>query len=59
MENPNAGKPLKYTLSKYRSIRIKEKYRLLYHVREETKEVILIAFGHRKDIYKWLVLHSQ
>ncbi len=59
LENPDCGKPLKYTLSKYRSIRVKNKYRLIYRVNEEVKEIILVAFGHRKKIYEILLLTEE
>ena len=50
---PYAGKPLKYRLVPYRSVRVKGKYRLVYKVNEEEKEVTLVAFGHREEIYKF------
>ncbi len=50
-----AGKLLKYRLAPYRSVRVKEKYRVVYRVDEEEKEVRLVAFGHRKDIYKLMM----
>jgi mRNA-degrading endonuclease RelE of RelBE toxin-antitoxin system len=34
---------------------VKEKYRVVYRVDEEEKEVRLVAFGHRKDIYKLMM----
>lgn len=52
---PYTGKPLKYGLAPYRSVRVKGKYRLLYRVDEEDKEVILVAFGHRKEIYRLMM----
>ncbi len=51
-EVPYSGKPLKYQLSHYRSLRIKGKYRLIYMVDENEREVVLAAFGHREEIYK-------
>ena len=54
-EMPYAGKLLEYRLAPYRSVRVKEKYRLVYKVDEEEKEVKLVAFGHRKDIYKLMM----
>ncbi len=59
VENPNCGKPLKYALSSYRSVRVKNRYRLIYKVDEERKEVILVAFGHRKKIYEILLLSEE
>lgn len=52
---PYTGKPLRYRLAPYRSVRVKGKYRLVYRVDEEEKEVILVAFGHRKEIYKFMM----
>ena len=54
-EMPYTGKPLEYRLAPYRSVRVKRKYRLVYRVDEEEKEVALVAFGHRKEIYKFLL----
>ena len=52
---PYTGKPLEYRLAPYRSVRVKGKYRLVYRVNEEEKEVLLVAFGHRKEIYKFMM----
>ncbi len=47
-KNPNVGKPLKYTLKNYRSLRIPP-YRIIYHIE---KEVIMVnCFDHRKKVY--------
>ena len=54
-EMPYTGKPLRYKLAPYRSIRVKGKYRLVYRVDEEEKEVVLVAFGHREEIYKFMM----
>ena len=54
-EAPYTGKALKYKLASYRSVRVRGKYRLVYRVAEDKREVILIAFGHRKEIYKFLM----
>ncbi|MEA1894236.1 MAG: hypothetical protein U9N36_03345 [Euryarchaeota archaeon] len=43
---------MKYQLTHYRSLRIKGKYRLSYMVDENEREVVLVAFGHREEIYK-------
>ena len=47
IENPNVGKPLKYKRGE-RSLYIKP-FRLIYAVRSD--ELILLKFGHRKNIY--------
>ena len=56
---PYSGKPLKYRLSHYRSLRIKGKYRLIYMVDENESEVILVAFGHREEIYKLMLFSFE
>ncbi len=45
--------------SKICSVRVKNRYRLIYKVDEERREVILIAFGHRKKIYEILLLSEE
>ncbi len=49
VKNPNVGKPLKYKRGE-RSLYIKP-FRLVYAVRGD--EIILLKFGHRKNIYKY------
>ncbi len=56
---PYTGKPLKYRLAPYRSVRVRGKYRLVYRVDEEEKEVILAAFGHRKEIYRFMMFLQE
>ncbi len=56
---PYSGKPLKYRLSHYRSLRIKGKYRLIYMVDENESEVILVAFGHREEVYKLMLFSFE
>jgi len=58
-EVPYTGKLLKYRLAPYSSVRVKGKYRLAYKVNEEEKEVILVAFGHRKEIYKFMMFLQE
>ncbi len=58
-EMPYTGKSLKYRLAPYRSVRVKGKYRLVYRVNEEEKEVILVAFGHRKEIYRFMMFLQE
>ncbi|MCK4637255.1 MAG: type II toxin-antitoxin system RelE/ParE family toxin [Methanomicrobia archaeon] len=57
-ETPYLGKPLKYGLFPYRSVRIRGKYRLIYRIYEEEKKIILIALGHRKEVYRFMLLSS-
>ena len=58
-EVPYTGKLLKYRLALYRAVRVKGKYRLVYKVNEEEEEVILVAFGHRKEIYKIMMFLQE
>ncbi|VVB60496.1 ParE toxin of type II toxin-antitoxin system, parDE [uncultured archaeon] len=59
LSDPFIGKPLQYHLANYRSIRVREKYRLIYKINENSKEIILVAFGHRKPVYEFVVLDSK
>ena len=45
------GKPLSYSLSNQRSLRVGD-YRVLYLIEHETKIIYITAIGHRRDIYK-------
>jgi mRNA interferase RelE/StbE len=47
-ENPEAGKPLKY--SPFWSLRISD-YRAIYEINKNQKQIIIPYIGHRKDIY--------
>lgn len=47
LENPEVGKPLKYQ-RRERCLRVKP-FRLIYSVKGE--ELILLKFGHRKNVY--------
>lgn len=58
-DTPYSGKPLKYQLSDYISLEIKGKYRVIYIVDENEREVTLVAFGHREDIYKLMLLSFE
>ncbi len=49
-QNPYTGKPLSYGLAGYRSLHV-GKYRIIYEIDENTKEVILRSIGHRKRVY--------
>ena len=44
------GKPLRYNLQGYRSLRI-SKYRIIYCIEVETHTVVIHAIHHRKDAY--------
>lgn len=47
-EDPNVGKPLRYSLKGEYSVRVKP-YRLIYTV--EGDKLILLRFEHRKEVY--------
>ena len=49
LKNPTLGKPLRYSLKGFRSVRI-GKYRLIYAI--EGDVVKIYAFEHRKGVYK-------
>ena len=49
IENPEAGKPLKYDLKGERTLYIKP-YRLIYAF--ENDEIVLLRFLHREEVYK-------
>jgi len=51
--NPAKGKPLAYDLAGLHSLRTSD-YRIIYRVREKQLLIIVIAVGHRKEIYKKL-----
>lgn len=59
LSDPFIGKPLEYPLLNFRSIRVKGKYRLIYKLNENSEELVLVAFGHRKNIYQLMVLFSK
>lgn len=47
-DNPSAGKPLKSSAEKLRSLRI-GKYRVIYKI---NREIFVLAVGHRRDVYR-------
>lgn len=51
--NPIKGKPLAYDLAGLRSLRTSD-YRIIYRIKEEKLVIIVVAVGHRKEIYKKL-----
>lgn len=48
-QNPEIGKPLRYSLSGLRSIKMKS-FRVIYKI--ERDKLILLKFRHRKSAYK-------
>ena len=51
--NPVKGKSLAYDLAGLRSLRTSD-YRIIYRIREKELLIIVIAVGHRREIYKQL-----
>ena len=51
--NPAKGKSLAYELAGLRSLRTSD-YRIIYRLREKELLIIVIAVGHRREIYKKL-----
>ncbi|MEQ1789970.1 MAG: type II toxin-antitoxin system RelE/ParE family toxin [Rickettsiales bacterium] len=45
------GKPLRYSLSNQRSLRVGD-YRVLYLVEHDSHTIFITAIGHRRDIYE-------
>lgn len=51
--NPAKGKPLAYDLAGLYSLRTSD-YRIIYRLRKKELLIIVIAVGHRRDIYNKL-----
>ena len=49
-EDPERGKPLLLTLKGLRSLRTGD-YRIVYRVVESRIEILVVAVGHRRDVY--------
>ena len=49
-ENPERGKPLQMTLQGLRSWRTGD-FRIVYRVLTDRIEVLVLALGHRRDVY--------
>jgi addiction module RelE/StbE family toxin len=45
------GKPLQYSLKGLRRLRV-EDYRIIYQIEIETKTVLIVKVGHRKEVYE-------
>lgn len=51
MINPiEFGKPLQYSLKGLRRLRV-EDYRIIYQIDLESKTVLIVKIGHRKEVY--------
>lgn len=48
-EMPESGKPLRFELKEYRTVRVPP-FRILYRL--EGDKIIVNCFEHRKDVYK-------
>lgn len=52
MHNPiEFGKPLQYSLKGLRRLRV-EDYRIVYQIDLESKTVLVVKIGHRKEVYE-------
>jgi len=49
--NPVKGKPLAYDLAGLYSLRTSD-YRIIYRIKEKELLIIVVAVGHRREIYK-------
>lgn len=45
------GKPLQYSLKGLRRLRVSD-YRIIFRIEEETKTVLIVKIGHRKEVYE-------
>ena len=52
-QEPERGKPLQLTLKDLRSWRTGD-YRIVYRVVERRVEILVVAPGHRRDVYERL-----
>ncbi len=52
-ENPYTGTDLQEELSGFKSFKLK-RYRVLYNIDEEEKNIQIFHIGHRKDVYEQL-----
>jgi addiction module RelE/StbE family toxin len=50
------GKDLKGKLIGHKSARVKRKFRLIFKINNLAEEIILISFGHRKEIYDLILM---
>lgn len=52
-QNPNLGKPLRYSHKNHRALRI-GKHRIIYRI--EKDNIFILCFDHRKLIYEEILL---
>ena len=50
-ENPYSGKLLREELNFFRTFKIK-RYRVIYQVDDNLRHIVVVALGHRRDIYE-------
>lgn len=53
VEEPERGKPLLMTLRGLRSLRTGD-YRIIYRLQERLLEILVVAVGHRREVYERL-----
>lgn len=51
--DPEKGKPLSHSLAGVRSLRAAD-YRIVYRIEDARLVIIVIAVGHRRDVYRRL-----
>ncbi len=51
--DPEKGKPLSYDLAGLRSLRTSD-YRIIYRLKSSELVILVVAVGHRREIYKRL-----
>lgn len=51
--DPSTGKPLLYSLKGYHSFRTTT-YRIIYKIRRKELLVLVVAVGHRREVYESL-----
>ena len=49
-EDPTRGKPLQFTLNGLRSWRTSD-WRIVYRVSKRGLEILIVAVGHRREVY--------
>jgi len=50
-DNPYSGKLLREELDLFRTFKIK-RYRIIYQVNDNLRHIIVVALGHRRDVYE-------
>jgi mRNA interferase RelE/StbE len=50
LKQPDRGKPLQLSLKGFRSLRVGD-FRIIYHVLQERVQILVVAVGHRRNVY--------